>query len=256
MTGAKVTPVASFPPNFFLENLVIRHDGSILITVTNQKHLYYVPRPDSGVATPQFLHTFEHSTTGIVELGRDVFHISTTLLSEDSPNILWRLDMRNLTPTAVLEPMPVLTFPPESKVLNGFCVLSSSVILRADSWADLIWRVDILEDCSAPSARVWLKHNMLAHSDDPKKFDVPGVNGVKFNHKDGHVYFTITAQTTLGRIRIDPGTLDCVGDPEDVTERWMWGDDLIIDKEAGVAYVTTHRQNTIERINLKSIVRM
>jgi hypothetical protein len=32
----------------------------------------------------------------------------------------------------------------------------------------------------------------------------------------------------------------------------MWGDDLIIDEDADFAYVSTHRQNTIERIALES----
>jgi hypothetical protein len=35
----------------------------------------------------------------------------------------------------------------------------------------------------------------------------------------------------------------------------MWGDDLIIDEDADYAYVSTHRQNTIERIALESGVR-
>jgi hypothetical protein len=57
------------------------------------------------------------------------------------------------------------------------------------------------------------------------------------------------------RIQIDPETLDPTGDPKDVTRRWMWGDDLIIDEDAGFAYVATHRQNTIERIALESGMR-
>jgi hypothetical protein len=140
----------------------------------------------------------------------------------------------------------------ESKLLNGSCILSPSVIPCADSWADLIWRIDIPKDSSSPSARVWLKHNLLAHSQDPKKFDVPGANGIKYNHKDGNIYFTTTAQPIFGRVHVDPETLDPVGDPEDVTERWMWGDDLTLDEEAGFAYVTTHQQNTIERIILET----
>jgi len=53
-------------------------------------------------------------------------------------------------------------------------------------------------------------------------------------------------------VHVDPLSLSPVGDPEDVTKRWMWADDLILDEEAGFAYVTTHRQNTIERIDLKN----
>jgi hypothetical protein len=250
MSRAKVTVVAQFPPNYFLENIVVRHDGSILITVLNQKHLYYLPCPDSGLSKPLLLYNFDTCPMGIVELEHDVFYISTVSIPGDSPNTLWRLDMSTFTTTSFPTPIAVFKFPPDSKILNGACALSSSVILCADSWADLIWRVDIPEDGSAPSARVWLKHSMLAHSQDSAKHDVPGVNGLKFNKKDGHVYFTTTAQAIFGRIRVDRETLGPVGEPVDVTKRWMWGDDLIIDEEAGIAYVTTHRQNTIERVSL------
>ena len=253
--SAKVTPVASFPPYTFLENIAVRHDGSILVTAINPKDLYYLPRPQLGEVIPQRLHTFDQSTMGIAEVEPDVFYITTSTLFEDSHNTLWKLDMRSSIPSELPKPVPVLRFPSESRLLNGSAVLSSTVMLCADSWADLIWRVDIPQDGGAPSARVWLKHDMLAHSLDPKKRDVPGVNGLKFNKRDKHVYFTTTAQTILGRIWVNPENLEPVGDPEDVTKRWMWGDDLILDEEGGVAYVTTHRQNTIERISLKTGVR-
>lgn len=250
MSSTKVTAVGSFPPNHFLENIIVRHDGSILVTVLTHKHLYYLPCPDSTLVKPLLLHTFDACPMGIVELEHDVFYIGTTTRFGDRPNTLWRLDMRSFTTLSVPEPTAVLTFPPESKVLNGACALSPSVILFADSWADLIWKVDIPENGSAPSACVWLKHSMLAHSQDPSKHDVPGVNGLKFNKKDGHVYFTTTSQAIFGRIPVDRETLDPVGDPVDVTERRMWGDDLIIDEEGGIAYVATHRQNTIESVSL------
>ena len=40
-----VTPVAYFPEKYFLENLVVRADGSVLITAVLQKELWYVPGP-------------------------------------------------------------------------------------------------------------------------------------------------------------------------------------------------------------------
>jgi hypothetical protein len=255
MGPARVTPVASFPPGTFLENIIVRYDGSILVTSIVPKNLYYLPRSQGREVTPQCLHTFNESLMGIVELEPDIFYISTSTIFGATNSTLWKLDMRSFSPSNVPKPVPVLVFPSEARTLNGSCNLSPTAILCADSWADLIWRVDIPQDGSAPSARVWFKHDMMAHSEDPKKRDVPGVNGIKFNTKDMHLYFTSTAQTILGRIRVDPETLDPVGEPKDVTERWMWADDLIVDEEGGFAYVTTHRQNTIERIALETGVR-
>jgi hypothetical protein len=66
---------------------------------------------------------------------------------------------------------------------------------------------------------------MLAHSRDPQKYDVPGVNGIEFSSREMHLYFTTTAQTIFGRIQNDPETLDPAGDLKGVTRRWMWEDD-------------------------------
>jgi hypothetical protein len=51
------------------------------------------------------------------------------------------------------------------------------------------------------------------------------------------------------RVRVDPTTLDPKGAPELVASGSMW-DDFALDERMGVAYITTHRQNTIERISL------
>jgi len=65
---AHIGPIASFPPHFFLENLAVRADGSILVTVLNHKQLWYVPAPDGGrPVTPVLVHTFDGCAMGIVE---------------------------------------------------------------------------------------------------------------------------------------------------------------------------------------------
>ena len=51
------------------------------------------------------------------------------------------------------------------------------------------------------------------------------------------------------RVRVDSTTHAPAGAPELVASGRMW-DDFALDAQAGVAYVTTHRQNTIERIAL------
>jgi hypothetical protein len=82
------------------------------------------------------------------------------------------------------------------------------------------------------------------------KDDVPGVNGMEYNSKDNHLYFTCTSQTIFGSVRVDAETFEAVGEPEEIAKRGMWADDFIIDEGQGVAYVTTHRQNTIEKVKL------
>jgi hypothetical protein len=52
------------------------------------------------------------------------------------------------------------------------------------------------------------------------------------------------------RVRIDPTTHKPAGTPEFVAGGMM-GDDFCIDERAGVAYVTTHPENTIDRVSLQ-----
>jgi hypothetical protein len=39
LPAVALTPVAHFPENYFLENLVVRADGSVLVTTVLQKEL-------------------------------------------------------------------------------------------------------------------------------------------------------------------------------------------------------------------------
>jgi hypothetical protein len=64
-----LNPVAYFPENYFLENLVVRADGSVLVTTV----LQYVPSAKPGTeVSPVLLHTFKHPILGI--RSRNVMH--------------------------------------------------------------------------------------------------------------------------------------------------------------------------------------
>ena len=71
---AKLTTVAVFPPKYFLENLAVRKDNSMLVTVVNQHELWYVP-PITGEATvtPVLLFTFNEVACGITEVEPENF---------------------------------------------------------------------------------------------------------------------------------------------------------------------------------------
>ncbi|HTZ59069.1 MAG TPA: hypothetical protein VMB49_13260 [Acidobacteriaceae bacterium] len=51
------------------------------------------------------------------------------------------------------------------------------------------------------------------------------------------------------RVRVDPESLNPAGGPEHVSVGRM-ADDFCIDEVAGVAYLTTHRENTIDCVSL------
>ncbi|WP_208025802.1 hypothetical protein [Amycolatopsis acidicola] len=101
-----------------------------------------------------------------------------------------------------------------------------------------------------PSARIWLAHKSMEH--DPlsdMKPPQPGVNGIRYAARTHHLYYTSTAQKLFMRVPFDPETHDPAGEPERVGGGTM-ADDFCLDEDAGVAYVTTHRENTIDRVPL------
>src|SRR5580698_431677 len=64
---ARLTVAASFPPHFFLENLALRDDNSMLVTAVMRKELYYVPHPSADrEVKPVLLHTFNELAWGLL----------------------------------------------------------------------------------------------------------------------------------------------------------------------------------------------
>ena len=78
----------------------------------------------------------------------------------------------------------------------------------------------------------------------------PGVNGVRYGARSGYVYYTSTAQKVFMRVPVDPATLEPAGTPAFVAAVDN-ADDFCLDEEAGFAYVTRHRANTIDRVPLQ-----
>ena len=247
---AKLTEVAFFPEGYFLENLVVREDGSILVTVLNHQELWYVPPPVGALPVePLRLHTFAQPTSGIVEVEPDVFLISTCNLYTTHESYLHRLDLRGWGPGAAITPELAFTFPDSARGLNGSCLLAPNVVLVADCFASLIWRVDVPSDGGRITARLWLGHESMGYFPGELKPEQPGVNGVRYAARSHFVYYTATAKKLFMRVRVDPRTLEPASEPELVVAGRM-GDDFCIHEEAGVAYLTTHRQNTIDVVSL------
>jgi hypothetical protein len=248
-----LTPVALFPQKYFLENLAVRADGSILITAVLQRELWWVRPAGCGeMVEPVLVHTFDLPITGVVEVAPDVFVVSLSAGYTTHESHLARIDFTGWTPGDPVSPEIIYTFDERARGLNGSCLLSPSVMLVADCFAGLIWRVDLSDRARTASARVWLTHDTMA--DDPDSEvpppPQPGVNGVRYAARTGYVYYTSTAQKVFMRVAVDPATLEPVGTPEFVAAVDN-ADDFCLDEETGFAYVTRHRANTIDRVPLQ-----
>ena len=247
-----LAPVAFFPEKYFLENLAVRADGSVLITAVLQKELWCVPPVQPGmVVDPVLVHTFDHPVTGIVEVAPEVFVIGLTEAYTTYESLLVRMDFTGWTPGGPVAPEIIYRFDEPARGLNGCCLLGPGVLAIADCFAGLIWRVDLADDGRDATARVWLLHDTMAFDPDsdlppPPQ---PGINGVHYSAHTGHLYYTSTAQKVFMRVAVDPVTLNPSAAVEFVAAVDN-ADDFCLDDAAGFAYVTRHRANTIDRVPL------
>jgi hypothetical protein len=248
-----LTPIAYFPEKYFLENLAIRGDGSVLITAVLQKELWCVPGPDPHVeVSPVLVHTFEHMISGIVEVEPDVFIICMSDAYSSHESHLLRVDLTNWQPGDPVSPETIYTFDERAGGLNGSCLIGPGVMLVADSFAGFIWRIDLGPDARSATARIWLAHDTMAMDPDsgvpwPPQ---PGINGVRFGARSGYLFYTSTAQKVFMRVAVDPKTLEPARDAEFVAAIDN-ADDFCVDETAGFAYVTRHRANTVDRVPLE-----
>ncbi len=99
--------------------------------------------------------------------------------------------------------------------LNGCCLLKPGVLLVADCFASLIWRVDFTADGGEePGIRVWASHDSMGYYPGKMKPEQLGVNGVRYAARTHHLYYTATAKKLFMRIAVDPDSLEAKGEPE------------------------------------------
>jgi hypothetical protein len=250
LSQAKLTLAAEFPMKSFLENLAVRADNSVLVTKMLEKEVWYVP-PVSGAlpVRPTCIVTYEQPTLAIVEVAPDVFFVATSNLYTTHECYLQRLDLRGWQPGQPPKTETVHALPKECLSLNGGCLIAPGVLLLADSFGGMIWRIDFASDSAKPTARVWLKHPSLNSDPNGPDPSQPGVNGLQFDARKAHLYYTSTVPHVFMRVPVSPDTHEATGDPELVSVGRM-ADDFLLDLDANVAYLTTHRQNTIDRVPL------
>lgn len=245
---AELTVVAEFPEKFFLENMAVRSDGSMLVSVQNRKELWHIPAPGKDLpVAPTLLHGFEFNTAFVVEWQPDLFLLGVADVYETRQARLYAIDLRGWTPNQHIKPRLLLEFPRPWVGLNGGCMIAPNVLLAA-GMANLIWRVDLAKDGSA-AARPWLRHDTMKNRPGEKKPEQPGTNGVQYARRSGYLYYTTTSQQMMLRVKVDPATFEAADLPEFVAGGRQW-DDFLIDEDVGVAYATTHRENTIDRVRL------
>ena len=248
----RLSLVAEFPEGYFLENLTVRPDNSMLVTAVLQSELWFIPaRREDETVDPIRVHSFDHLCSGIVETAPDVFHVSLCDAYTTHESHLVCVDLREWSPGDSVTPHTVVTFDDRAKGLNGSCLLAPGVLLLADCFAGLIWRVDLTEAGLAGTASVWLEHETMSPDPDSTLTPPqPGINGIRLDASASFVYYTNTAHELFMRVAVDADTHAPTGEPEIVSHVPMC-DDFCMDSDSGVAFITAHRHNTLDRVPVR-----
>lgn len=242
-----VKTIYEFSQNYFLENIAIRPNGGVLVTVHNRNELVYVDPhypPQSKPAPAAVVYRFDAGVSGIVEVEHDQFYVSVGNIGKQGSYGVYRVDMSgfasdshgNVTSNADIKKVATV---PDALFLNGSALLSreKGIILLADSIVGAVFALDV----KSGKVDTWLKDRQLEKvTENPM---MPGVNGIKI-HK-GHLYLSNTDTKKFLRVELLSNTI--AGKVEIVQEK-LNVDDFAFDED-GSAYLTTHVYESVVKLD-------
>lgn len=246
-----VETIHEFSQNYFLENIAIRSNGGVLVTVHNRNELVYVdphypsqPKP----APAAVIYRFDAGVSGIVEVEHDQFYISVGEIGKQGSYGVYRVDMSgfasdshgNVTSNADVEKVATV---PDALFLNGSALLSreKGIILLADSIVGSVFALDV----KSGKVDTWLKDRQLEKvTENPM---MPGVNGIKI-HK-GHLYLSNTDSKTFLRAELlSSNTSEYTAGKVEIVQEKLNADDFAFDED-GSAYLTTHVYESVVKLD-------
>ncbi|CAM6116229.1 unnamed protein product [Calypogeia fissa] len=252
--SSKLDPVRTvfeFPKNTFLENLAVRSNGQILVSVITALQLFLFNSVQVG--EPILIHNFTSAlgVSGIAEYDKDVFAVMTGNFSFATDDVgpgtwaVWSVDPRGVEsqPDNTLYPPPQIhkiADVTEARSLNGISLLSKEkgTILVGDVSAGNIIRLDV----ESGDYKVVINNTFTLPA--PATISA-GVNGLHV--RDGSVFLTNRGKSIFVEIPINEdgtpaenGTI--IAHTLDSIDEF---DDFTFDRK-GNAYLVTGRGNSVE----------
>ncbi|GKT51439.1 uncharacterized protein ColSpa_11620 [Colletotrichum spaethianum] len=223
------------------ENIAVRKNGNLLITLSDRPELYEVD--PFNPSSPKLIHHFAgySGLAGITETTPDVFLVNAGNITfgpiRPVPKSfsVWKLDLSCADGATVSK----VTDMPEASYLNGLTTLDSraGVVLTGDCTSGRVFRLDT----NTGNYTVALDNALLQ---PPPNATLPiGINGIRM-FRD-HLYFTNTFKGIYARVPVDLVTGEAKG-PYEVLGTNVTADDLAV--KAGVGYLAGSIGNVIIKI--------
>jgi hypothetical protein len=247
--------IHQFPNNTWLENLAVRQDGQIIVTVLSAPELYQVD-PFHANSSPTLIHRIPGATglLGIVELQQDEFYVIAgnwsvkTFETTNGSYSVWKIDMRkSKVLDGSIHPPPIVskvTDIPEGVFLNGIAVLntSKSLVVVGDAGAGVVFTLNVKTGkYSKTIDDPTMKPGASLHL---------GINGVKTRGR--YLYYATSEQEIFCRIPINGNDGTPTGSAEVIAKN-VFGDDFSFDP-AGNAYIAKNFKDTVAKITPEGVV--
>ncbi|KAJ5761743.1 uncharacterized protein N7511_005125 [Penicillium nucicola] len=248
--SVKVETLFQFPENgSWIDNLVLRSDGSLLLTRLDVPEVWSV-NTTKGNATLAYSFPNVTSCFGISEIADDIFAVvvgnfSTTTYKPDAGSFsLQKIDFSqtnsemderasqfpNASQIAVL---------PDAQALNGMTTFSQNpdLVLIADSPKGAVWKVNT----KTGDYSVALNDTTMLPA---KGQALPlGINGLKM--VEDYLYYSSTTRMEFCRVKVDE-EVKPIGEYEVIASGFL-PDNLDVNED-GMAYIATDPQNSVVRI--------
>jgi hypothetical protein len=252
--------VAQFPEGTWLENLAVRSNEAILVTVLTPSPSVYQVSP-SGLHEPILLTTIPESLAllGIAETSPDVFAVvsnnysTTTGAVAPGSNAIWEVDVssvphkKGLTTKSVEHSTKVrrAALLKDAQFLNGLDFLPGTTkVLTADSAPGVIYVVDM----KTGSSEAIIDDDLLRSVDGAES--PIGVNGVRV--QDDKLYFSNSGQQLIGTVKINKSTGQPKGHVQVFDRTGTFLDDFAIAPKALLkkheVFAGTNRGNSVIRV--------
>jgi hypothetical protein len=261
LAPAQAHLIHQFPKPTWVENIAIRKNGQLLVSIVTAPDLYLIDPLTSALNptsanTATLVHSFAPNFTtvlGITEVQPDHFYViagnlSLSPLSEGlGTYTVWSVDLQTYNPTlnagAVVKEIAALT---TAGLLNGMSTLDAlkGLVVLADSVEGAIWLVDV----NTGDYSKLLQEPEMA----PPAGQILGINGIRVLPPSGdtaYIYFDNQGAATFYRVPISLSTLQKTGPVETLASN-VTIDDFALDEENKKAYLAGSAVNSLLKISL------
>ena len=207
-SGATVETIYQFPNGTWVENIAVRENDKILVTLLSAPLLYMID-PQEADVVPTLVHNFTEATAlyGIAEMQPDVFAVAggnSTLQGDNTPGSysIWKVDFSAGTQNAEVS---LIAHVPEAQYINGVCILPRhpEILLLGDILGGQVLRLDTNTgkvEVAVPST------NEIVGVPSGAQL-MAGVDGI--HAMDSTLYVANAGSGVFGRIELhDDGTWD------------------------------------------------